>query len=213
MAGFAPRHLNRWASSFEIVKHIIRHFIFLIFLLLNVASFCGCFAQSQNSTNVVQSENTKLSPTQSPLPINTKPTDDLPQTIKLEVKGVDIGTSYEDVLRQLGKPLSSKKRGTNPCGGTKLTLRYSGLTVNLDPDADEQNFIVVFVEATSLKWEVSGIKVGASLEDVRAKFGKSSELRKESGLETIGYFVTDGYANFYFRKNKLAKITWELNLC
>jgi hypothetical protein len=195
------------------VKHIIQHFIFAFFLLLGVASFCGCFAQSQNSTNVVQSETTKPSPTQSPLPTNTKPADDLPEMIKLQIKGVDIGTSYEEVFRRLGKPLSSRKRGTNPCGGTKLTLRYSGLTVNLDPDADEQNFIVVFVEVTSPEWEVSGIRIGASLEDVRAKFGKSSELRKESRLETIGYFAGDGYADFYFRKNKLVKVSWELNLC
>ena len=196
------------------MKHIIQHFIFAFFLLLSIASFCGCSAQSQNSTNAVQSENTKPSPTLSPLPSNAKSADDLPQTIKLEVEGVDTGTSYQDVLRQLGKPLSSKKRGTNPCGGTKLTLRYSGLTVNLDPDADEQNFIVVLIEVTSPKWEVaSGISVGASLEDVRAKFAKSSELRKENGLDYVSYFVIDGYANFYFRNNKLVKINWELNLC
>ena len=210
---FAPRQRRRWASSFEIVKHIIRHFIFAFFLLLSVASFCGCSAQSQNSTNAVQSENTKPSPTSSPIPNNTKLADDLPQTIKLEVKGVDIGTSYQDVLSQLGKPLSSKKRGTNPCGGAKLTLRYSDLTVNLDPDADEQNFIVVLIEVTSPKWEVSGISIGASLEEARAKFGKSSELRKENGLNYVSYFVTDGYANFYFRNNKLVKVNWELNLC
>lgn len=182
-------------------------------MLLNVAGLCGCFAQLQNSNNIAHSEISNSFPTPSPLPTNTKPADDLPQTIKLEVKSVDIGTSYRDVLRRLGKPLSSKKRGTNPCGGTKLTLSYPGLTVNLDPDADEQNFIVVFVEVTSPNWEVSGISVGASLEDVRAKFGKSSKLRKESGLDTIGYFVTEGYADFYFRKNKLVKVSWELNLC
>ena len=150
----------------------------------------------------------------SPSSINTKPADDSPEMIKLQIKGIYIENSYyKDVLRQFGKPLSSKKRGTNPCGGTKLTLRYPGLIINLDPDENEQNFFVVFAEITSPEWEVSGIRIGASLEDVQAKFGKSSELSKESGLETIWYYAGDGGADFYFRKNKLVKITWEMNLC
>ena len=196
------------------MKSIIQHCIFAFFLLFGIASFCGCFAQSQNSTNVIQSETTKPSPTPSLRPANTKPVDDLPEMIKLQIKGVNIENSYyEDVLRQFGKPLSSKKRGTNPCGGTKLTLRYPGLTISLDPDENEQKFFVVFAEITSPEWEVSGIRIEASLEDVRAKFGKSSELIKESKLETIWYYAGDGGANFYFRKNKLVKITWEMNLC
>jgi len=196
------------------MKSIIQHFVFAFFFLFAIASFCGCFAQSQNPANVAQPEATKPSPKPSPLPTNTKSTEDLPEMIKLQIKGVNIENSYyEDVLRQFGKPLSSKKRGTNPCGGTKLTLRYPGLTVSLDPDENEQNFFVVFAEVTSPEWEVSGIRIGASLEDVRAKFGKSSELRKESKLETIWYYAGDGGADFYFRKNKLVKITWEMNLC
>jgi hypothetical protein len=136
------------------------------------------------------------------------------QTIKLEIKGVDIGASYQTVLRQIGKPLSSRKGGTNPCGGTKLTLRYSGLVIKLDPDADEQNFIVVEIETNSPKWEVaSGISVGASLADVQTKFVQTDKPTKERGLEKLSYFVTDGYANFYFRNKKLVKVNWELNLC
>ena len=196
------------------MKSVIQHFIFAFFLLFGVASFCSCFAQSQNPINVAQPGTTKSSPSPSPLPTNTKPADDLPDMIKLQIKGIHIENSYyKDVLRQFGKPLSSKKRGTNPCGGTKLTLRYPGLTVNLDPNENEQNFFVVFAEITSPEWEVSGIRIGASLEEVRAKFGKSSELSKESGLETIWYYAGDGGADFYFRKNKLVKITWEMNLC
>jgi hypothetical protein len=178
------------------MKQIIRHFSFTSFLLLSIASCFVYSAKSQTLPDIILSDNP-------------------PQAIKLEVKRVDIGASHKTVIRRLGKPLSSKKGGTNPCGGTKLTLRYSGLTVTLDSvDTDGQNFIVVSLEVASPKWEVaSGIRTGASLQDVRSKFGQSSELRKKKGMYYVSYFVTDGYANFYFRNKKLVKVEWDLNLC
>lgn len=193
------------------MKHIFRHFSFALIPLLGISSFCGCSAQTEKPTNAVQSEKPELIPTNQNEP---KSNEELPKTIKLEVKDIDIGTKYKTVIRQLGKPLSSKKGGENPCGGEKLVLKYSGLEVTFDVESEnDRNPIVVFVEVSSPKLEVSGIKIGASLEDVRAKFGKSSELRKEEGFDNIGYFVKDGYANFYFRNDKLVKITWELNMC
>jgi hypothetical protein len=144
----------------------------------------------------------------------TLPTAASAQTIVLQVKGVDIGAKYQTVLRQLGKPLSSKKRGTNPCGNTKLVLRYSGLTITFDDDGSGRNFIVVVIEVTSPKWEVApGISVGASLADVQKKFSQTEAPTKEKGLENLSYFAGDGYANFYFRNKKLVKVAWELNLC
>ena len=197
----------------KFVKHIFRHFIFILFLLVFVASFFGCSAQSQNLTNVVQTQTTKPSPTPLPLPNNTNSSEDLPPITFLVIKGVSLGTSYQTVIRQLGKPLSSKKGGTNPCGGTKQVLRYSGLTITLDEDEDRQN-IVVLIEITSPKWEVtSGINTSASLEDVRAKFGQSDEPITESGLEILTYGDGDGYVKFYFRNKKLVKVERNLNLC
>ena len=135
------------------------------------------------------------------------------QTIDFNVKGIGIGTSYQTALRQFGKPLSNRKSGTNPCGGTKQTLRYSGLTITLDEGEDRQN-IIVLIEVTSPKWEVaSGIGVGASLKDMRAKFGQSGELSKELGFNVLTYFDGDGTANFYFRNKKLVKVNRDLNLC
>jgi len=141
------------------------------------------------------------------------PTVSAAQTIDFKVKGVGIATSYQTVLRQLGKPLSSRKGGTNPCGGKKQVLRYSGLTITLDEDEDKQN-IVVLIEVTSPKWKVaSGISVGASLKDVQAKLGQSVELSKESGFEVLTYLDGDGAIAFYFRNKKLVKVTRDLNLC
>ncbi len=144
----------------------------------------------------------------------TLPTIASAQTIDLKVKGVDVGASHQTVLQQLGKPLSSRKGGTNPCGSTKQVLRYSGLKITLDEDADERNYTVVEIEVTSPKWEVaSEISVGATLADVQTKFAQTEAPTKEKGLENLSYFVTDGYANFYFRNKKLVKVNWELNLC
>ncbi len=142
------------------------------------------------------------------------PTNLLAETIDLKVKGVTVGASYKTVLRRLGKPLSGKKGGTNPCGNTKLTLRYSGLVIKLDDDGSGRNFTVISIESTSPKWSVaSGISIGANLKKVQTKFGKTEKPIKELGLEKLSYFIQDGYANFYFRSKKLVKVIWELNLC
>ncbi len=136
------------------------------------------------------------------------------QTVDFEVKSVGNGTSYQTVLRQLGKPLSSRKGGTNPCGGTKLVLRYSGLKITLDDAGDTKEFNVVLIEVTSPKWQVaSGISIGVSLEDVRAKFGQPDEMSKKSGLKLLAYLDGDGAVTFYFRNRKLVKVTRGLNLC
>lgn len=195
----------------KIVKHIFRHLIFTSFLIVIITNLYGCSAQSQVLTNVAQAKPTDLSPT--PTPANSKVLSTQRDTFPFEIKGVGIGASYQIVLRQLGKPLSSRKGGTNPCGGTKQVMRYSGLTITLDESEDEQSDVIL-IEVTSPKWEVaSRISVGKSLEEVRAKFGQPDDATAKSDLEILAYFDGDGAVNFYFRKKKLVKITRDLNLC
>jgi hypothetical protein len=135
------------------------------------------------------------------------------QVIDLKVKEVGIGATYQTVISQLGKPASSKKSGTNPCGGKKTVMDYPGLSLTLDEDEEMQN-IVIFIEATSPKWEVApGITVGANLENVRMKFGKPSTETTKSSSNVLTYFDGDGAATFYFRNKKLVRITKDLNLC
>jgi hypothetical protein len=57
-----------------------------------------------------------------------------------------------------------------------------------------------------------GIRIGAALKDVRATFGKPLDGADES---TISYTTKDnlGTANFYFRNNKLVKVTMSETLC
>jgi len=136
------------------------------------------------------------------------------QTIDLQVKGVEIATPYSTVIQKLGKPLSKKKGGTFPCDNSDmLTLRYKGLIVRLIEANDGTGFIVGSVSITSAKWSISGVNIGASIKDIQTRFGQSEVETKKSGLENLSYGMAEGFANFYFRNNKLVKVSWEFNIC
>jgi hypothetical protein len=135
-------------------------------------------------------------------------------SISLKVKGIEIGATYPQVTRRFGKPLSSSEDGENPCGSKKLVLRYPGLVFTLDGETSLRYFIVVAIEVTSPKYPVAPtIGVGASLAKVRSKLGRRGKLTKEAGGQKLSYFIRDGFADFHFRKNKLVKAVWEMNLC
>jgi hypothetical protein len=138
----------------------------------------------------------------------------LSQNIELlEVKGIKIGTSYSDVLEKLGKPKSVVEGGEFPCDSGKFwTVRYSGLIFKILEGNEGNEKFVAEVNVESDKWSVSGIKIGESIEGVKAKFGES-ELMKEEDFDMLGYINGDGYSYFYFKDNKLVKIIWELNTC
>ncbi|MDQ3800059.1 MAG: hypothetical protein M3384_11440 [Acidobacteriota bacterium] len=134
--------------------------------------------------------------------------------VSLNVRGIGIGATYPQVTRRFGKPMSSSEGGENPCGGKKLVLRYPGLVFTLDGETSLRYFTVVAIEVTSPKYPVaSTIGVGASLAKVRSKLGRKNELTKEAGGQKLSYPVRDGFADFHFRKNKLVKTVWEMNLC
>ena len=139
---------------------------------------------------------------------------DTPEMIDLEVNGVTIGATLEAVLDRFGKPLSVNKKGTNPCGEKKLIVRYADLAFTFNSDENGKNFKLILTEITSSKWEVAPtIRIGATIDDVRARFGQSRPLTKKSGLEVISYLVSFGDANFYFRNGKLVKVDWNELLC
>ena len=132
---------------------------------------------------------------------------------QLKVNGIGLGTSRSTVIRQLGKPLQSKRTGVFPCGGLEMTLRYSGLEIKLERDIESREYNVVSIEITSAKWLLSGIKIGANTKDVQSKFKNYFHKTKESGLEGLHYGNGDGGTSFYFRNNKLVNIHLEYNWC
>ncbi len=132
---------------------------------------------------------------------------------QLRINEIGLGTPRSTVFRRLGKPLQSKRTGVFPCGDLEMTLRYSGLVIKLERDAETRNYNVVSIEITSGKWSVSGISVGANMKDVQEKFKYRYHKTKESGLEGLHYGNGDGGTSFYFRGNKLVSVNLEYNWC
>jgi hypothetical protein len=141
--------------------------------------------------------------------------------VDLRVSGIGSGTPYPTVIRNLGKPPQRKATRTNAslsCSGaaeTDVTLLYAGLQISLLGDGRGRNLTVYSIEVSSPKWMVSGVRIGASMEDVENKFGRPISKAQESG-ETIFHYVTKGnlgMVNFHFRNNKLVKVAMTETLC
>ena len=136
------------------------------------------------------------------------------QTIELDVNGVNIGSSYAAIIEKLGRPSSVKKGGIVPCsdGSDRIILRYPGLVLMLETNESGENFGVYDIKVTSNKWSVSGLKIGTSKNGLLTKFGGGREVQ-ENGNPYLAYFITDGYARFRFKHNRLTEAAWELNFC
>ena len=139
--------------------------------------------------------------------------------VDLKVNGIGLGTSYATVVKNLGKPLKSKKTRYNNideiCGGipyTELILTYPGVIVELWSDKDLRKFDVISIKFTAgSKWAVSGLKIGASPKETTARLGKPTYNNKSS----FGYINkgNDGGATFNFKNGKLTSVEWGSETC
>lgn len=133
------------------------------------------------------------------------------QHIDLRLNGLKIGAKYGSIVKKLGKPVSDRRWGNVPCGDDMRTLRYDGLEIRLESGGDNPLGLYRVV-VTKSKWSMSGIRIGDSRTTVTRKFGTGRSM-SEHGQRFLSYSIVDGYANFYFRKNRLAKVEWEFNFC
>jgi hypothetical protein len=134
--------------------------------------------------------------------------------ISPSVRGIKLGTTYVKVTRQFGEPLSERDGGKDSCNGEKLILRYPGVIFTLDGETALRYYIVISIEVTSPKYPFAPpVAVGASLAKVQSKFGRNGKLTKEAGGQKLSYLIKDGFADFYFRKNKLVRAVWRMNPC
>lgn len=134
----------------------------------------------------------------------------------LKVNGVELDSPYSKVVQAFGKPLRRKKGAAyDECGGGyRETLYFPGITVDLLSDQKGKNYAAASIEVTSAKWLVSGIRIGADIRDVQSKFRNSHDKTKnDNGLDVLTYWNGDGWIVFSFKKDKLAKISWEYNFC
>ena len=132
------------------------------------------------------------------------------------VKNVRLGTAYEDVIKNLGKPLKSKKIKKDYCGeDTHLILHYPGLTIDLTPAVESRDFSVLEIEITSSKWTIGpGISIGGAMPGVRTRLGTPWNQGEEEGFATMHYLTKDNdMADLYFQKGNLVKVKLWINPC
>ena len=139
--------------------------------------------------------------------------------VDLRINNVGLGTKYDTVIKNFGKPLKSKKTRYNNvdeiCGGipyTELILTYPGVIVELWGDKDLRKFDVISIKFTAgSKWAVSGLKLGASQKETIARFGKPNDSTKPR----LSYVNKDnnGFAEFKFKGGKLISVEWGSATC
>jgi hypothetical protein len=139
--------------------------------------------------------------------------------VDLKINGIGSGTSYSTVIKKIGKPLRTREDGFDECGGGYLkTLVYNGLKIQFLSDEKKRNYTVISMNLTSLKWLIaSDIRIGVSIENVRAKFGQPnySEDSEDFDKDILDYVTKEnlGLVNFYFRNNKLIRVEMAETLC
>jgi len=141
--------------------------------------------------------------------------------IDLTVKNVRSGTTYQEVLSNLGKPVKTARtsyKASQACSGnaeTHLSLKYPGLEITLLGDGKGKHLSVYAIEITSGKWSGSGSTLGDSIESIEKRFGKSNSIEDRSGDKILYYADRQGLGgvNFYFRNGKLRRILMTEALC
>src|SRR6185503_12233004 len=140
--------------------------------------------------------------------------------VDLRVKRVGLGSSYSQVLRQLGRPISRDRTKVmdETCGPpyTFLQLKYNGAVLELHGDLRGRTVEVVSMEITSSKFFIMpGIKVGMTEPEALAKLGKPAQGMWELGVRTLTYVTkgNDGVAVLFFRDGRLEKVYWKYTLC
>lgn len=183
----------------------------LSWLLLLLFGLPGCTVSSEITAGTSNDRGVVATSTP-PVSSQPDPSDQLRNTVRNEVNGIGIGSTYKELTKQFGKAVSEKKGGENPCGSRKTVLQYKGIAFTMDDDG-ENNFVVL-IEITSPNWEiVPGIRTGFTVEQVRSKMGRNGMLTIDEGVEWLGYGDGDGYLRFYLKDGKVTKITRELNMC
>jgi hypothetical protein len=142
--------------------------------------------------------------------------------VDFRVQGIGLGSSYALVLRQPGRPISSKREKIvdeyEVCGPpyTSLELRYEGAVIELMSDLRWRNFKVVSMEVTSPQLLIApGIKIGMTEKQIRSKLGVPWQERNEAGFQILDYVTkgNDGGAGLHFVAGRLVKVHWQYTLC
>ena len=137
------------------------------------------------------------------------------------MNNVGWNSTYAAVLKQLGKPLKTKRttmKAGNHCTGdaqTLLTLSYKGLEVSLIGDGRGRGMRVYELAVTDASWLASGVRVGTNIDGVKAEFGKP-DFESKNGEETkFLYNSTEEYTEVTveFLNGKVVRIFLSESIC
>ncbi|MEH1922003.1 hypothetical protein [Nostoc sp.] len=127
---------------------------------------------------------------------------------RLGIGGVKLSMSETQVRKILGKPVKIEN-GFIAAIGKVRTLKYAGITVDLDEGAKPGNFTVYQIKATSSKYStIDGVKVGDRQSKVIRTYGKT-EISQDGKVTNLNYIVeqpSPGGLNFSFEKGKITEI-------
>ncbi len=148
--------------------------------------------------------------------------------IDLVINGITTGTSYETVIKKLGKPVNETELGElDECTqGRGKTLSYDGFEIDLMGDETGKKQTVLDMKITSSKWITDkGIKIGATPQQVMAKYGKvkyedaferPTEEKVFTGEKWLVYEMkknNPGSITFYFKNDRLIRIEMKATTC
>lgn len=141
---------------------------------------------------------------------------------KLKINGIGLYSTFAQVTKALGKPVKNNKPTPEGCiGGREKNVEYDGASFYfMDGDSkDGKTFEVKGFNLTSLKYVVSGIKVGDTEHNVRRRLGtrftKSDD--PETGADIWTYEFPEsgdpGWTTIYISRGKVTQIASAHQVC
>ena len=123
------------------------------------------------------------------------------------VEGISIGSTYDEVIKRLGKPVKVKKEIIT--GGAGLLVFYKGMDIVISGDE------TVNISITGVGYKMkNGITIGSSRQEVFDKLGKAPE-KMHRGRNTVRYTVltpqgdyADAQLIIRFKDSKVVEIVF-----
>ena len=141
--------------------------------------------------------------------------------LDFEVNGIKSGTSYDEIVKRIGKPLRSQDLGKDDCNDRDMrTIYYKGLAIELESDGTKQSYAVVSIEVTSARWLIGNkIKIGSTRDEVLKAFGPDNDYADDDALgdqmPRLEYVTKEnlGGVTFLLIDEKVFKVIMSETLC
>lgn len=127
---------------------------------------------------------------------------------RLGIGGVKLDMSEAQVRKILGKPVKVVNQFM-PAIGKVRTLKYPGISIDLDENFPDNKFTVYQIKATSAKYAtLDGVKVGDSQSKITRIYG-NTEAYKEGNFTSLVYPIetpSPAGLNFTLEKGRITEI-------